>query len=185
MSKPDAALAQRLLSRDEEALREAIRLYGGLVNGMARRVLRDPALAEEVAQDAFVTLWRRPGAFDPERGSLKHFLASIARNKAIDMVRREESRKRTKESLLKETDPSDASAFERQIEDRSEVLSALSRLTPLQREVIVLAYFGGRSYREVAAEIGAPEGTVKTRMRDGLLKMRALVSDAREGVWHE
>jgi len=182
----DADLARRLMARDETALREAIRLYGGIVNGMARRVLADPTLAEEVAQDAFLSLWRRPGAFDPERGTLKTFLTSIARNKAIDLVRKEETLKRTKESLFQEVKGTgDTAAFQERVDTRSEIFSALGQLPPSQREAIVLAYFGGRTYREVADELATPEGTVKTRMRDGLIKLRKLVSDAREGVGDE
>jgi len=182
----DAELAERLLARDESALREAIRLYGGIVNGMARRILSDPTLAEEVAQDAFLSLWRRPGAFDPDRGSLKTFLTSIARNKAIDLVRKEESLKRTKESLFQEVGGAEASStFQDRVDDRSEVVTALQKLPAQQREAIVLAYFGGRTYREVADELRAPEGTVKTRMRDGLIKLRVLVSEARQGAGGE
>ena len=177
----DAELARRLMARDESALREAIRLYGGIVNGMARRVLSDPTLAEEVAQDAFLSLWRRPGAFDPERGTLKTFLTSIARNKAIDLVRKEETLKRTKESLFQEVKGADSTvSFQHHVDDRTEVLAALHQLPAPQREAIVLAYFGGRTYREVAEELSTPEGTVKTRMRDGLIKLRKLVTEARE-----
>lgn len=177
----DADLARRLMARDESALREVIRLYGGIVNGMARRVLTDPNLAEEVAQDAFVTLWRRPGAFDPARGSLKTFLTSIARNKAIDLVRKEETVKRTKESLFQEASGGpDVVAFQDDVDTRSEIFGALQQLPAPQREAIVLAYFGGRTYREVADELAMPEGTVKTRMRDGLTKLRKLVAESRE-----
>jgi len=182
----DAELARRLMARDEGALREVIRLYGGIVNGMARRVLVDPTLAEEVAQDAFLSLWRRPGAFDPDRGSLKTFLTSIARNKAIDLVRKEETLKRTKESLFQEVKGAEKTvAFQERVDTRSEIFTALHQLPAPQREAIVLAYFGGRTYREVADELAAPEGTVKTRMRDGLIKLRMLVSDPREGAADE
>lgn len=176
-AETDAELAARLMERDEKALREVMRLYGGIVNGMARRVLADPTLAEEVAQDAFVALWRRPGAFDPERGSLKSFLTSVARNKAIDLVRREESVRRTKQSLLAEagTAPT-ASAFEDDVHGRATIVTAMQQLPETQREAIALAYFGGRTYRDVAVELGIPEGTAKTRMRDGLTKLRALLA---------
>ncbi|MGH2753210.1 MAG: sigma factor, partial [Actinomycetota bacterium] len=82
----DVELAEQLLARDEVALRKAIELYGGPVHGMARRVITDPNLAEEVTQDTFLALWRRPGAFDPQRGSLQSFLLGVARNKAVDLV---------------------------------------------------------------------------------------------------
>lgn len=177
----DAALAAKLMARDENALAQAVELYGGIVNGMARKVVADAHLAEEVAQDVFVALWRRPGAFDPERGSLKTFLATLARNKAVDCVRREESVRRTKDSLLAGF-PARVTHYEfaDELESRSEIEDALDRIPESQREVIALAYFGGRTYREVASELAIPEGTAKTRMRDGLAKLCSALSQARE-----
>ncbi|HET6770153.1 MAG TPA: sigma-70 family RNA polymerase sigma factor [Actinomycetota bacterium] len=170
----DAALAARLMARDDQSLREAIELYGGIVNGMARRILADATLAEEVAQDVFLALWRRPGVFDPDRGTLKAFLATLARNKAIDVVRREESARRTRDSLLGQPATAIGHHVARaNLENRMEIDDALRRIPDSQREVITLAYFGGRTYREVAAELGIPEGTAKTRMRDGLKRLRA------------
>jgi RNA polymerase sigma-70 factor, ECF subfamily len=177
----EETLAARLMARDEGALREAISTYGGFVYGMARRVLADATLAEEVAQDSFLALWRRPGAFDPERGSLKTFLVSIARNKAIDLVRREESSKRVKDSLMDELEVKQTSGgFEDEIGRRTDLKDALAKLSKVQREAIVLAYFGGRTYREVAAELGIAEGTAKTRLRDGLLKLRSGLTQTRK-----
>ncbi len=173
------------MARDEGALRELIRRYGGVVFGMARRVVAEPGHAEEVAQDSFFALWRRPGAFDPGRGTLQAFLVGMARNKAIDLVRREEALKRTKESLLAEAGkesegPANSEQMSR-IDDRHEVMAALAKLSPVQREALVLAYFGGRTYREVAEELGIPEGTAKTRLRDGLARLRTLIaSEERE-----
>ena len=178
MVRPDVALAQRLLARDESALREAIRTYGGLVAGMARRVVADPAFAEEVVQDTFLTLWRRPAAFDPDRGRLQSFLLGVARNKAVDLVRREEGARRTKEALIAnfEGNPQVVGDDDVGIEQRHEVRAALAKLSAVQREAIVLAYFGGRTYREVADELGIPEGTAKTRLRDGLSKLRQVMA---------
>ncbi len=176
----DAELADRLMRRDESALRDAVRLYGPIVNGMARRVLADPSLADEVAQDAFVALWRRPGAFDPARGSLKSFLCTIARNKAIDLVRREEALKRAREALSEESVSTTVVDLEEEIGERARVLEALKELSPAQREAIVLAYYGGRTYKGVAVELGVAEGTIKTRMRDGMMKMRALLETREE-----
>jgi RNA polymerase sigma-70 factor (ECF subfamily) len=178
MVRPDVALAQRLLARDESALREAIRTYGSLVAGMARRVVADPAFAEEVVQDTFLTLWRRPAAFDPDRGSLQSFLLGVARNKAVDLVRREEGARRTKEALIAnfEGNPQVVGDDDVGIEQRHEVRAALAKLSAVQREAIVLAYFGGRTYREVADELGIPEGTAKTRLRDGLSKLRQVMA---------
>lgn len=177
----DEALADKLMARDDKALAEVVELYGGIVNGMARRVVADVSLAEEVAQDVFVALWRRPGAFDPTRGSLKNFLATLARNKAVDLVRREESARRTKDSLLAEFKTSVSSdEFADKVANRWELDDALARISSVQREAITLAYFGGRTYREVAAELDIPEGTTKTRMREGLAKLRVALTQARE-----
>lgn len=178
----DAELAEKLLERDDEALRRAIGIYGGLVYGMARRVVAEPSLAEEVAQDTFLALWRRPGAFDPERGSLQAFLLGVARNKAIDLVRKEESVRRTRAQLMSEfqTAPDYVSPHD-EIDERQEVASALGQLSEVQREALVLAYFGGRTYREVATELGIPEGTAKTRLRDGLTRLRGLIPQKESG----
>jgi RNA polymerase sigma-70 factor (ECF subfamily) len=174
-SVSDLELVEGLLERDERRLREVIALYGGAVYGMARRVLAETGLAEEVAQDTFLALWRRPGAFNPERGSLKSFLLAVARNKAIDSVRKEESLRRTKDELTQEfesglQDPGDL------VDDSADVKESLTLISPVQREAIVLAYFGGRTYREVAQELGIPEGTAKTRLRDGLRKLKEVMS---------
>lgn len=176
----DEELSQRLLARDEAALRVVIGRYSASVYGLARRVITDPALAEEVAQDAFVALWRRPGAYDPARGSLNTFLCGIARNKAIDLIRRQESYKAKDALMTQEGSTSGSSAESEQLEQQHDVRQALGALPHPQREVIVLAYFGGRTYREAAVELGLPEGTVKTRMRAGLTRLRELLS--KEGV---
>ena len=169
------------MARDEQALAQVVNEFGPVVLGMARKVLVDQGLAEEVAQDTFVALWRRPGSFDPSRGSLQGFLAGVARNKAVDVVRREETRRRAKESLLAEQEATSiqASATE-SIDERQRVTAALGQLSLPQREALVLAYYGGRTYREVAEELGIPEGTAKTRMRDGLSKLRELLARGSE-----
>jgi RNA polymerase sigma-70 factor, ECF subfamily len=182
-ASPDGEILERLLARDEKTFRSVVEGYGAAVLGIARRVLADPNLAEEVAQDTFVALWRRPGAFDPERGNLRSFLLVVARNKAVDLVRKEESRKRATESLLQEAGSTSDTAFEdERIEDREEIRKALLQLSLVQREAIVLAYFGGRTYREVARELQIPEGTAKTRLRDGLVRLRTLLGASEESA---
>lgn len=175
-SRDDVGLAERLRARDDEALEYVIQTYGQAVYGMARRIVADATLAEEVAQDTFLALWRRPGAFDPDRGSLQSFLLGVARNKGVDLVRREESRRRTRDALAAEMESTSTEGVGAEqmdeIDQRQEVVEALRELSPAQREAIVLAYFGGRTYREVAEELGIPEGTAKTRLRDGLIKLR-------------
>jgi RNA polymerase sigma-70 factor (ECF subfamily) len=179
--RPDVQLVERLLVRDESALREVVEEYGGVVHGMARRVLAEPTLAEEVSQDTFLALWRRPGAFDPARGSLQSFLLGIVRNKAIDLVRKEESLRRTRDTLARELPVSEPSYDPgTEVEERQRVIAALGTLTEVQREAIVLAYFGGRTYREVAAELEIPEGTAKTRLRDGLIRLRQALMPSQE-----
>ncbi len=173
-------LADRLMERDESALRVVIATYGGLVHGIARRVVADQTMAEEVAQDTFLAMWRRPGAYDPERGSLQAFLLGVARNKAIDAVRKEESLKRTKESLIRGYVPGEMAGPADGFAERQQVQGALDQLSDLQKEALVLAYFGGRTYREVAEELGIPEGTAKTRLRDGLTKLRHLMAGSME-----
>lgn len=184
MTSDDTMLAERLLARDEGALREVIDAYGAAVYGMARRVVAEPTLAEEVAQDTFLAIWRRPGAFDSSRGTMQAFLLGVTRNKAVDLVRREEALRRAKDALLSETEatsttPSTSEQMN-EIDRREEIKKALSELSPVQREAIVLAYFGGRTYREVADELGIPEGTAKTRLRDGLIRLKELMGSNRE-----
>lgn len=169
------------MARDERALTEVVDSYKALVFGMARRILVDVGLAEEVAQDTFLALWRRPGSFDPGRGTLQGFLMGVARNKAIDAVRKEETRRRASADLMaeQEVESESASATEA-IDERQRVVAALARLAPPQREAVVLAYYGGRTYREVAEELGIPEGTAKTRLRDGLGKLRTFLAKGDE-----
>lgn len=176
MNPAEDALLDRLMARDERALREIVDSYKALVFGMARRILADAGLAEEVAQDTFLALWRRPGAFDPDRGTLQGFLMGVARNKAIDAVRREETRRGARADLLAEQDvTSGGTSATEAIDERQRVVAALARLSAPQREAVILAYYGGRTYREVADELGIPEGTAKTRLRDGLAKLRELL----------
>ena len=180
----DRALINRLLERDEDALREVMSTYGGLVFAMAKRVVADPTMAEEVAQDTFLALWRRPSSYNSDRGSLQSFLLGVTRNKAIDLVRHEESLKRTKDALITEAEATSEGEFPNELavgmEERDEVRAALSSISEVQREAVVLAYFGGRTYREVADELGIPEGTAKTRLRDGLAKLRQVLTNRTE-----
>jgi RNA polymerase sigma-70 factor, ECF subfamily len=175
MSSTDEAIVARLLSRDESALREVMAAHGPAVFAMAKRVVADPAGAEEVAQDTFVALWRRPGSFDPSRGSLRTFLLGVVRNKSVDLIRKEESMRRRTQDLLAQTTEEDAVVALDAADDRSVLTQALGSLGAGQREAILLAYFGGFTYREVAEQLDIPEGTAKSRLRDGLIKMREVL----------
>jgi RNA polymerase sigma-70 factor, ECF subfamily len=182
--KDDAWLVERLLSRDEAALRDAIAAHAGRVLSMARKVVVDHSLAEEIAQDTFLALWRRPGAFDPERGSLQSFLLGVARNKAVDRVRREEARRRATDALVEEAraleNVAESQSELADVDEREAIRQALGTLSRPQREALVLAYFGGRTYREVAAELDIPEGTAKTHLRESLIKLRGALEAFRE-----
>lgn len=145
---------------------------GRAVYARALQILVEPQLAEEVAQDVLLILWWEPGRFDVSKGSLRSFLVGAARFKAIDRVRKEE-RERSRQSLLTESAeffevaPADARSA-----DTIDVRSAISQLPAAKREVIFLAYYKGFTYREVAQVLELPEGTVKTRIRDSLLRLR-------------
>lgn len=148
-----------------------------LVFGISRRVVRDPAQAEEVAQEAMVEVWRTATRFDAERGSARTFVATIAHRRAVDRVRSEQAaRRRDHDDATRSVEPPDAdtdpgTAMVAAIE-RNQVRVALDRLTDIQREAIVLAFYDGRTHSEVAAILDVPLGTVKTRIRDGLIRLR-------------
>ena len=161
----------RARSDGTAAVQEAIALHGSMVLGVATKVLRDPILAEDVAQDTFVAFWRQRDRIDLDRGTARALLCSIARNKAIDLVRREEGQRRLRE-ISEVASPIAAPDDFTRVEDREAVHGALQNLSEVQRRAIELAYFGGRTYREVAKELGIPEGTAKTRLRDGLMALR-------------
>ncbi len=177
-SSSDASLVVAVARRNERALEELYRRHADAITTLARRVLRDPALAADIAQEIFVRLWQKPERFDAERGSLRAFLLADAHGRSVDLIRAETSRRRREEREI-EVRLSDVSvtpedeALEQVSAD--EVRRALEALTPEERQAIELAYFGGRSYREVALELGEPEGTVKSRIRTGLSKLRGAV----------
>ena len=177
----DSDLVDRLLARDERALQDVIETHSAAVYGMARRILGDSQLADEVAQDTFMAVWRRPGAFDRSRGSLRAFVLGVAHNKAVDLVRKEQRLSRAKDALIHEAgSQSEALAHDESIARRDEMTTALAHLSSVQKEALVLAYFGGRTYREVAEELGIPQGTAKTRLRDGLANLKQYLERNRE-----
>ena len=170
----DHALVSAVLRRDQGALGEIYRRYGGAVWSLSRRVCRDAGLAEEVCQTVFAELWSRPDRFDPSRGRLRPWLLTLAHARAVDAVRSEEARRRRHEREAQLSPPA-AVEFESSVQASAiadDVRRAVDQLHPDEREVIQLAYFGGHSYRQTAALLGAPEGTVKSRIRAGLEHLR-------------
>jgi RNA polymerase sigma-70 factor, ECF subfamily len=168
-----AVLLARVALGDEEAYAAVYDRTAGQVLGVVRAVVRDPAQSEEVVQEVLLDVWRSASRFDPELGSAAAWVMTLAHRRAVDRVRSEQ-RAAERERRV----PSSATAYDEVAEavearlDRERVRRCLASLTELQRESVTLAYYGGYTYREVAELLGVAIGTVKTRMRDGLIRLR-------------
>jgi RNA polymerase sigma factor (sigma-70 family) len=178
----DDQLVELVAQRDADALEALYERYGRPAYSLARRILTEETLAQDVVQEVFLSLWRDAHRFDAGRGTVATYLLSMTHHRAVDVVRREENLRRWRTSdkgLELEADPkigveAEVEASER----RAEVRAALGELPAAQREALLLAYFGGYTQREVAALVGVPLGTVKTRMAAGMRKMKASLRDA-------
>ena len=173
---PDlGSLLRRSARGDETAFAEVYDATSARVYGLVLRVVRDPAQAEEVAQEVYLEIWRTATRFDPDRGSALSWMMTIAHRKAVDRVRSAEAASRRDTTYHRETRPVDhdatAEAATASLE-ATRVRQALLELTTVQREALELAYFGGYTHTEVAAMLELPVGTAKTRIRDGLIRLR-------------
>jgi RNA polymerase sigma-70 factor (ECF subfamily) len=171
----DVTLAMAIARWDQEALAEVYRRNAGPVFGLARRVLGDAAVAEEVVQEVFLRLWHEPGRYDPERGSLRTFLLSQVHSRAVDMLRSDTARRQREVRDARST-ASGQYDVEHEFLDiavAEGVRDAMGVLQPSERSAIELAYFGGHTYREVASILGEPEGTIKSRIRSGMRRMQS------------
>ena len=171
---PTGAALHQAGRGDEDAFARFYDLTAAMVHGIVVRVVRDPSMADEVTQEVFVEIWRLAPRYDAERGSARSWAATIAHRRAVDRVRSEESRRRREETEGRQQPAPFDSVSETVGDDleREWVAKALDSLSPPQREAVALAYYGGHTYREVAALLDVPEGTVKTRIRDGLIRLR-------------
>ena len=168
-----ARLLARVARGDEDAFAAFYDSAGGLVYGLVRRIVRDPAQSEEVTQEVLLEAWRTAARFDTSRGSALAWVMTMAHRRAVDRVRSEQAATAREQQARPDVPGYDAvaEAVEARIEAQR-VRRCLDSLTDLQRESVTLAYYGGHTYREVATLLGVPVGTVKTRMRDGLIRLR-------------
>ena len=181
---------QRLVYQDLAAFRALYARYGDLVYSTALRIVRDAHLAQDMVQEIFLRLWRRPDSFVAGRGRFPTWLISVSRNRAVDEIRSRNRRYRhesaspeQQERELPSTNSIDPALTAELADQRRLVLAALAGLPPEQRQVIELAYFGGFTQQEIAQRLSQPLGTVKTRIRLGMQKLRAALTP--ELRWEE
>ncbi|MCI0425037.1 MAG: sigma-70 family RNA polymerase sigma factor [Actinobacteria bacterium] len=160
---------------DREAFSRLYDIMSSLVYGLALRITRSRMHAEEVTQEVFVQVWSQAARFDPASGSARAWVSTIAHRRSVDVVRRSQSTRNREEGMNPEPDRTDIAEDVVEADERERVRSALSELSDLQRQAIEMAYFGGMTYRQVAEALGTPLGTVKTRMRDGLARIREIM----------
>jgi RNA polymerase sigma-70 factor, ECF subfamily len=183
----DEALVALVARSDEGALGELYDRYGRVAFGLARRVVRDTALAEDVVQEAFLAVWRTAGRFVPERALARTWLLTIVHRRAVDLVRREERRRTEPIGDAPEETGGDAAESAWLGFERERVRGALSRLPDQQREALELAYYGGFTQSQLAERLGEPLGTIKSRMFNGLSRLRELLGEGHpeEERWNE
>jgi RNA polymerase sigma-70 factor (ECF subfamily) len=160
---------------DDNAFARLYDLLAPAVFGVVRRVVRDSSQSEEVTQEIFVEVWRSAGRYEADRGSARAWVLTIAHRRAVDRVRAAQAATdRELRATINQPDREYDQVAEEVADrlDRARVQNCLKALTALQRESILLAYYGGHTHREVAAKLASPVGTVKTRLRDGLIRLR-------------
>jgi RNA polymerase sigma-70 factor, ECF subfamily len=176
--RTDEELLAAISIGDEPALADLYDRFGRVAYGLALRIVRDPALAQDAVQDAFLTAWRTAASFDSRRGKAQTWFLTLVHRRAVDVVRREDRRRA--EQLADDAPSPAAAATEEEAvlrEQRRTVQAALARLPPDQREALELAYYGGLTQTELAERLGIPLGTVKSRVFSGLARLRDLLGE--------
>lgn len=180
----DAALAGRLVAQDPTALRDAYDKFGHRVYRVAYGLLRREELAQDVTQDVFLRLWNRPERFDADRGSLSSVLQLDAHGRSVDLIRSEEARSKREIANERQTsnhqDGPEEEAMKMITSER--VRDALAAIKETERAPIAMAFYLGYSYRKVATVLGVPEGTVKSRIRSGMAKLRDTLGTEINGI---
>ena len=167
-----------LINKDENVFENVFHLYSGACLNMARKVLRNEAKANDVVQNVFIQLYEKPERFDPTRGSLKTFLLTQCRSRSIDLMRSETARTNreikqgNEQEVTQNNTASNTESIILQLSLREEVKSALNLLSDDEKAAIILSYYQGLPYREAALQLNLPEGTVKSRIRSGLKKLK-------------
>ncbi|MGI9647198.1 MAG: RNA polymerase sigma factor, partial [Acidimicrobiia bacterium] len=173
----DARLVQMVADRHEGALAEVYRRHGGPVFGLAKRLIHNPDLAEDVVQEVMLRLWNNPEKFDEARGTLRSYLLSHTHGRSVDLIRSESARRIREERDARLAVEAGLSLEEEvwELAQADHVREALSQLNEGERQAIELAYFGGYTYQEVAGLLKTPEGTIKSRIRIGLQRLNGLL----------
>jgi RNA polymerase sigma-70 factor, ECF subfamily len=175
----DAQLVVAVAGGQESALAELYRRHGAAVTGLARRILGDESLADDITQEIFVWLWRNADRFDPKRGRLRTMLLTQAHGKSIDLIRSRNARSE-RENKLHDRSPADNKAIDTELMEvieMQQVRNAVNKLPNDERIPLELAYFGGNTYRVVATILDLPEGTVKTRIRSALRRLHGFLNE--------
>jgi RNA polymerase sigma-70 factor (ECF subfamily) len=175
----DATAVSRVVVGDSEALRELYDRYGRMTYAIAYRVLGDDHTAEECVQDVFVELWRHASRYDPRRGRVSTWLCTITRNRAIDAARARERRAIPSENVEPSGYAADTAELVTRADEAVRVAEAMASLPPVQLEVVQLAHFEGFTQSEIAQRLGIPLGTVKSRMRGALDRLRSVADELR------
>ncbi|HEY1370293.1 MAG TPA: sigma-70 family RNA polymerase sigma factor [Gaiellaceae bacterium] len=176
----DEALVLLVARSDEVALGELYDRFGRVAYGLALRILRDEALAEDAVQDAFLAVWRTAARFMPEKGKASSWILTLAHRRAVDLVRREERRRTEPLEGVEEAPDRAADETVWLRFERERVQAALRQLPDQQREALELAYYGGFTQSELAERLGQPIGTIKSRMFTGLSRLRELLEQGQE-----